>query len=190
MIFSAQKRTRTAVASITAADSELDETLDNLEGADNYAAWIYEQVEPHLGKQVLEVGAGNGTFTGLLSTSSARAVATDVSGRCAANLRSRFADDPRVTLLHGSIAAATDLPVLDAAVLSNVLEHIDDDDGALRELSAALKPGDRLIVWVPAFALGPHSSEAAATAAAVPPLRGDPGNSKATHAAWSGLRTK
>jgi SAM-dependent methyltransferase len=40
-----------------------------------------------------------------------------------------------------------------ATDLINVLEHIDDDDGALRELSATLKPGGCLILWVPALAL-------------------------------------
>lgn len=142
-----------AVASITAADAELEETLDNLDGAGNYAAWIFEHVNPHLGKEVLEVGAGYGTFTGLLSTNSTRVVATDVSERCAGILRARFADDPRVTVLQGSTAAAAGLPPFDSAVLINVLEHIEDDDGALRELSATLKPGGRLILWVPAFAL-------------------------------------
>lgn len=141
------------VAGITAADAELENTLDNLNGADNYAAWIFEQVEPHLGDEVLEVGAGHGTFTGLLSARSTRVVATDVSERCANILRTRFVDDPRVTVLQGSAAAAMEFSPYDSAVFINVLEHIEDDDGALRELSATLKPGGRLILWVPAFAL-------------------------------------
>jgi SAM-dependent methyltransferase len=141
------------VANIDAADAELAETLDNLDGADNYAAWIFEQVEPHLGDEVLEVGAGHGTFTGLLSARSARVAATDVSERCVGILRTRFADDPRVAVLQGTAADAAELPPFDSAVLINVLEHIADDDGALRELSATLKPGGRLILWVPAFAL-------------------------------------
>jgi SAM-dependent methyltransferase len=142
-----------AVASATFADAELAETLDNLDGAGNYAAWIFEHVEPHLGKEVLEVGAGHGTFTGLLSMSSARVVATDASERCAGILRTRFTGDPRVTVLQGGIATAAGLPPFDSVVLMNVLEHIEDDDGALRELSATLKPGGRLVLWVPAFAL-------------------------------------
>lgn len=142
-----------SVASIAAADAELEETLDNLDGADNYAAWIFEQVEPHLGDEVLEVGAGHGTFTGLLSERSGRVVATDVSQRCVGILRSRFAGDARVTVVQGTTADAAELPPFDSAVLINVLEHIEDEDGALRDLSAALKPGGRLILWVPAFAL-------------------------------------
>jgi 2-polyprenyl-3-methyl-5-hydroxy-6-metoxy-1,4-benzoquinol methylase len=62
----------------------------------------------------------------------------------------------RVTVLQGSTAAVAGLPPFDSAVLINVLEHIDDDDGALRELPATLKPGGRLILRVPALAL-PYS---------------------------------
>jgi SAM-dependent methyltransferase len=143
----------TAVAGITAADAALENALDNLAGAGNYAAWIFEQVEPHLGDEVLEVGAGHGTFTELLSGRSTQVVATEVSQRCADILRVRFADHPRVTVLQGSAAEAAKFSPYDSVVLINVLEHIEDDDGALRELSATLKPGGRLILWVPAFAL-------------------------------------
>ena len=141
------------VASVAAADAELAETLDNLDGADNYAAWIFEQVQPHLGDAVLEVGAGHGTFTEILSARGARVVATDVSQRCADVLRERFAADERVTVVHGGADAVAGQPPFDSAVLINVLEHIPDDDGALRDLAATLRPGGRLILWVPAFQL-------------------------------------
>lgn len=141
------------VAGVAAADAELAEALDNLNGADNYAAWIFEQVEPYLGEAVLEVGAGHGTFTEILSARGGRVVATDISPRCAGLLHERFADDKRVTVVQGGADAVAGKPSFDSAVLINVLEHIPDDDGALRDLGAALKPGGRLILWVPAFQL-------------------------------------
>ena len=64
------------------ADRELIDTLDTLDGADQYARWIYTLVEPHLGKDVLEAGAGHGTFTELLRDSR-RIVAVDPSERAA-----------------------------------------------------------------------------------------------------------
>lgn len=39
----------------------------------------------------------------------------------------------------------------DLVVLTDVLEHIDDDSGSLRALYARLKPGGRLLITVPAF---------------------------------------
>ncbi len=139
------------MAGVAAADVELADTLDNLDGAGNYADWILAQVEPHLGPNVLEVGAGHGTFTEMLSARGYHVVATDVSGRCAGILRDRFAADERVTVVPGGAEAVAGMPLHDAAVLINVLEHIPDDDAVLRQLGAALKPGGRLILWVPAY---------------------------------------
>src|SRR5262249_33076466 len=42
---------------------------------------------------------------------------------------------------------------IDVAVLLNVLEHIEDDVGAIRQLYRILKPGGSVVVEVPA---GPH----------------------------------
>ncbi len=139
------------MAGVAAADVELADTLDNLDGADNYADWILAQVEPHLGENVLEVGAGHGTFTEMLSARGHHVVATDVSERCVGILRDRFAAGGRVTVVPGGAGAVAGMPLHDAAVLINVLEHIPDDDAALREIGAALKPGGRLLLWVPAY---------------------------------------
>lgn len=142
---------RTSVASVSAADVELADTLDNLDGAGNYAGWILAQAEPHLGKDVLEVGAGHGTFTEMLSARGYHVVATDVSERCVGVLKDRFAQDDRVTVVAGGTDSVAGMPPHDAAVLINVLEHVPDDEAVLRELGATLKPGGRLILWVPAF---------------------------------------
>ena len=139
------------VASVATADVKLADTLDNLDGADNYADWILAQVEPHLGRDVLEVGAGHGTFTEMLSTRGYHVVATDISERCVGILKDRFAKDERVTVVPGGADAVAGMPPHDAAVLINVLEHIPDDDAVLRELGATLKPGGHLILWVPAY---------------------------------------
>lgn len=139
------------VAAVAAADTELADTLDNLDGADNYADWILAQADPYLGQKVLEVGAGHGTFTGMLSARGCSVVATDVSERCAGILRDRFAGDERVTVVQGGAGAVAGMPPHDSAVLINVLEHIPDDDAALRDIGAALKPGGHLILWVPAY---------------------------------------
>lgn len=140
-----------ALTDFSAADEELAGTLDNLDGARNYAGWIFELIEPHLGDEVLEVGAGHGTFTEMLARKAKRVVACDLSERCADRLRERFSGDEHVEVLHGSIDSAATYGPFDSVVLINVLEHIEDDDGALRDARSLLKRGGRLILWVPAF---------------------------------------
>jgi XTP/dITP diphosphohydrolase len=145
----AGRRVRRPV-SFSGADEELAETLDSLDGADNYARWIFDLLEPHLGPRVLEVGAGHGTFTDMLARER-RVMATELSPRCIEVLRQRFVGRPEVEVLASDVSGAGLHGPYDAAVLINVLEHIDDDGQALRELASALRPGGRLILWVPAF---------------------------------------
>jgi len=144
------KRAR-VLADFSAADEELATTLDSLDGARNYAEWILELIEPHLGDEVLEVGAGHGTFTEMLARKAKRVVACDLSERCADRLRERFSGDEHVEVLHGSIDSADTHGPFDSVVLINVLEHIEDDDGALRDARSLLKRGGRVVLWVPAF---------------------------------------
>jgi SAM-dependent methyltransferase len=140
-------------ANFGAADAQLAEALDNLDGADNYAAWICDMAEPFLGPTVLEIGAGHGTMTQLLIRKQHAVVASELSERCIGVLQDRFAGEPSVSVLHGDIGAAEAGAPYDSVLMINVLEHIEDSGGALRQIAGLLKPGGSLVVWVPAFDL-------------------------------------
>src|SRR5947209_6343884 len=102
---------RPAPATFADADAHLASTLDNLDGAPNYADWIFSLIRPHLGARVLEVGAGHGTFTERLAPWSEHLVAGDLSPRCVDELTQRFQGDDRVTVYKGGIGdAAADGP--------------------------------------------------------------------------------
>ncbi len=151
MQFAAQRRSAANPATFSAADSELEDTLDNLDGAENYAQWIFAFLEPYLGRDILEVGAGHGTFTDLLAARDARVVATDLSERCVGALRERFSARSNVEILPGDTSVSARQGPFDTAILINVLEHIEHDDLALEHLRQSLRPGGRLVLWVPAF---------------------------------------
>jgi SAM-dependent methyltransferase len=97
--------------------------------------------------RILEIGCGTG---GLLKELSGWSVAygLDISPEAAKFCLERDLD--RVSL--GDI---TSLPFkdkqFDAVVCVDVLEHVDDDGQALREVRRICKPGGRLIATVPAF---------------------------------------
>lgn len=69
----------------------------------------------------------------------------------AAGLRRAHALVPEATLL---LADVCDLPIADgsadAVVSANLLEHVPDDTGALREFARVLRPGGRAAIVVPA----------------------------------------
>ena len=133
-------------------DATLASTLDSLDDAENYRNWIVDLARPHLVGPILEVGAGHGTFTESFATIG-EVTAVEPGGYAAEVLASRYADDERVTTVDGVVADVAAEPVFGSAVMINVLEHIADDQGVLREIGERLQPGACLSIWVPAFQL-------------------------------------
>jgi SAM-dependent methyltransferase len=99
------------------------------------------------GPEILDAGAGQGTMSARLERLGYEVTSTDVSGSAVKILRGR---------LSGPVvqASVTDLPFgdesFDGAVLGEVLEHVEDDHGALAELARVLRPGGVLAASVPA----------------------------------------
>jgi SAM-dependent methyltransferase len=97
--------------------------------------------------KLLEVGCGTG---GLLRelTSWADAYGLDLSTEAVGFCRERGL----ATVCRGSLNA---LPfrddTFDGVIGVDVLEHLDDDEGAMRELLRVCRPGGRMVVTVPAF---------------------------------------
>ena len=133
-------------------DSTLASTLDVLDDAKNYLAWIVELAEPNLDGPILEVGAGHGTFTRELGRFGP-VTAVEPSVHASSLLRKRFAEVENVTVMAGTVADVTDAEGFGSAVMINVLEHIDDDLGVLEQIRSRLRPDGRLVIWVPAFRL-------------------------------------
>jgi SAM-dependent methyltransferase len=133
--------------------SPQDEVLRRMSEARNYNAWLLDRARPHLGRRVLDVGAGIGTFTEELARAADEVVAIEPEDADLAQLRARFAHNPKVTVVDldaGSLATADLGAPFDAAYCSNVLEHIADDTGAMRGVYARLRPGGKLLALVPA----------------------------------------
>jgi SAM-dependent methyltransferase len=133
-------------------EQTLRTTLEALESATNYRDWIFDLAHPFLDAPILEVGAGRGTFTGLLAGRGA-VHAVEPSAELAGALIQRFIGEERVAVTFGTVDDLEPAPRYGAAVMFNVLEHIEDDRGALRAIHERLAPGGHLVLWVPAFEL-------------------------------------
>jgi glycosyltransferase involved in cell wall biosynthesis len=138
-------------ADFAEADQELAATLDNLDDAHNYRNWVFEFIEPYLGSEVLEIGAGRGTFTELLAADGRKVTATELSERAVHQLEQRFAGRPEVRPVHGDVLGQAGDRPYDSVVMINVLEHIADDVGALEQVAASMQPGGHLVLYVPAL---------------------------------------
>jgi SAM-dependent methyltransferase len=129
-------------------------SLEDASGADQrrYRAFQLELMQPHCGRSVLEVGAGLGEFAAQFAGLE-RHVVTDVDPHAVAAMAQRFAGQPEVEARVLDLAdGAIDLGTPVASVIAiNVLEHIDDDVGALRALTRMTEPGGTIVLWVPAY---------------------------------------
>jgi SAM-dependent methyltransferase len=121
--------------------------------AENYNAWLLERGKPFLGRRVLDVGAGIGTFTERLAPLCELVVAVEADPGFARILGRRFADDPNVEVIDAD-AAAFKAPLpggpFDSIICFNVLEHIPEDEEALTSFRSQLAPGGALLLLVPA----------------------------------------
>ena len=147
---------RATIEDLTVDAETIDETLasslDSLDGADNYMNWIVDLMRPRLRGPVLELGAGHGTFTDRLSEFGP-VTAVEPAPRSHRLLVDRYRYRPDVDPVLGTI---DDLPAdrrFSAAVMINVLEHIEDDAATLGKINRRLGPGGALLIWVPAFPL-------------------------------------
>jgi SAM-dependent methyltransferase len=134
------------------ADHGLEPTLHALESATNHGDWITDLLGPDLRGSILEVGAGHGTMTRRFRDLEAVTAVTAVepSARAARLLQERFDRDPSVIVIEGYLEDVPHREPFDAAVLVNVLEHIEDDGDALKALYKRLSPGGVLALFVPA----------------------------------------
>jgi SAM-dependent methyltransferase len=120
--------------------------LEVLAQAENYngylAALIKEQMRPN--DRVVDFGAGLGTFAALLKQTGADVTCVEPDARLKARLEQAG---------FCTTATADEIPdqSVDYIYTLNVLEHIEDDRGVARTLARKLKPGGRILVYVPAF---------------------------------------
>ncbi|ATB30997.1 bifunctional glycosyltransferase/class I SAM-dependent methyltransferase [Melittangium boletus] len=159
-IASQMSRLRTLVRYATVRDDADNQhegytTLERMDGANNYNAWLGQRFSEHLGRRVLEIGAGIGTITEKLEPGLELLIALEVDRFYVDRLKNKFRGKPHVRPYLSDVALADwealKAERLDTIVLSNVLEHIPDDASAVRRFRQILPPGGRVVVLVPAL---------------------------------------
>jgi SAM-dependent methyltransferase len=139
-------------AAFAEADEHLEQVLAELEGAANYQRWVLRSVSPYVHGDVVEIGAGRGTYTRELRRLGTSITAIEPSGVSIVHLRRQVEGLESAHAVHGGLGCLPEAS-FDAAVLLNVLEHIDDDADALRDVRRVLRPSGTVCIWVPAFEL-------------------------------------
>lgn len=133
--------------------------LDRLSTIKNYYSWILQEFQPFLGKRILEVGAGIGTFTkSILSVKEVEKIfLLEPAEELREHLKDNFRDNNKIEIISSQAEDMSPESIrdmnIDTVVFVNVLEHIENDADVLRKFSAGLKPGSQILTFSPAFKL-------------------------------------
>ncbi len=126
--------------------------LGRMGRAPRFNAWMADTIRPFCGRRVLEIGSGTGNLTRRL-TPRDQYVASDVNPLYLSTLRSLTADRPYLDVTLTDVTRGETFPrpaqPFDTVICLNVVEHVDDDAGALRNIREALAADGRAIVLVP-----------------------------------------
>jgi len=121
---------------------------DNLEAmkkATRYNDFLLNLIREYsVGSRALDHGAGAGTFAVPINRGDMTVLCMEPDTGLRAELAQSGLD---VAASLGEVAECS----VDYAYTLNVLEHIKDDNEAILELYRCLRPGGRLLVYVPAF---------------------------------------
>lgn len=127
-----------------------EKTLEIMELASWYNNWLFSLMEKYLRGEILEIGAGSGNFTQLLSDKG-KVTAIDINKEYVKKLKS-FKKD-RAEAGFGDIEEGKyffEEKKFDVALCLNVLEHIKGEERALKSMYKLLKKGGMLILLMPA----------------------------------------
>jgi 2-polyprenyl-3-methyl-5-hydroxy-6-metoxy-1,4-benzoquinol methylase len=109
---------------------------------------IFSLLQIEKGNVILDLGSGTGYFANTARKQETSTFCLDISLRNLVSIKER--EDSYVSLIN---AGAEKLPLnnesFDKVLCTEVLEHIKEDEAALKEISRILKPGGILVMSVP-----------------------------------------
>ena len=133
------------------ADEHGGEILERMNRAPRFNKWMADVVSPYLGDRVLEIGAGRGNLS-LHFMPRTIYWATDVNPYYLDYLLTLRPTRPYMRVAYTDAEKSESFPReqgFDSVVCLNVVEHVPDDVGALRNIWSVLEPGGSAVILVP-----------------------------------------
>jgi SAM-dependent methyltransferase len=137
-------------AKLRSTDLRTD-TLLRVKLMNNYTRWIYEKINPYLGKKILEIGSGIGTISRYLISKDRTVFLSDINDDYLRSLKNTFISSPFVQIIRSDITSELQgIGKVDSVICVNVLEHIERDAEALSHMGNVLAENGVLLLLVPA----------------------------------------
>lgn len=132
--------------------------LEAMSFAVNYHKWILDEFRPFLGKKLVEVGAGTGSFSELLLAEKPKHLTiiepSEMFKFLVQNV-SQLETETKIKLYQSIFAEVCGEIAIgnqpDSIIYVNVLEHIEDDQAELGMIYETLERGGKCFIFVPAL---------------------------------------
>lgn len=126
-------------------------TLEVLEGADNYNSWIANRLKKYIKSPALEIGAGIGNISQHFHKLN-ELVLTDIDEALVNEMRTKFLTQKNISYETLDIQSnfSKVKSKFNTVFSVNVLEHIKDDEKALKNMYKLLNEKGRVVILVPA----------------------------------------
>ena len=130
--------------------------LEAMSFAVNYHRWILDELRPHIGRNLVEVGAGTGEFSTLLVDEKPESLTLVEPSEMFVHLEKNLTANGITTRFYRNIFANVANEIArerrpDTIIYINVLEHIEDDRQELSLIYECLEPGGKALIFVPAL---------------------------------------
>jgi 2-polyprenyl-3-methyl-5-hydroxy-6-metoxy-1,4-benzoquinol methylase len=136
---------------VYAEDEYGSQILGRLNRAPRFTKWMADVIRPFIGERVLEIGAGTGNLTMQLIPRKFY-YASDINPHYLTYLKNLIPDHPYLRVGYTDGEKHDSYPLeekFDTVICLNVVEHLENDFGALRNIREALEENGRAIVLVP-----------------------------------------
>lgn len=135
------------------------EVLQVIKKADNFNQWMYESISPFCKSPVLEIGSGIGNISKFLVKETDEVALSDINKGYVDLLKEQYNNHPHVKSILEIDLQLPDffekyMPLMEkynSIVLLNVLEHLENEDDAIRNCKYLLRKNGTLIILVPAY---------------------------------------
>jgi SAM-dependent methyltransferase len=140
-------------------DAEGEETLRAIAEADKLNSWMFESIKPFCKGKILEIGSGIGNISNFFIKNNYSITLSDIRDNYCDALSNKFAHFKNCEAIinidlvdeHFEAKYVHLLGAFDTVFALNVVEHIFDDNLALKNCSKLLKKGGNVIILVPAY---------------------------------------
>jgi 2-polyprenyl-3-methyl-5-hydroxy-6-metoxy-1,4-benzoquinol methylase len=135
------------------------ETLDSIAQAGRFNQWMFQTVAAYTRGEVLEIGSGIGNISAYFVKNNRPISVSDMRPEYCKFLKKKFSGmnsfrevhqidivDPGFDTKHKDLMGK-----FDSVIALNIVEHVEDDEYAIRNCLKLLKQGGQLVILVPAF---------------------------------------